>query len=138
MKRCFLLSLVIFVSLTCSSTVSAADVILNEITYTVDETGAGQEAVHIVMNPLRHPVIFGIQGEEPRVVCDFLNAEPKDTIKKIIEVNGTLIKRIRIGKHVVPEVKTRVVLDLVPNTYYTIHQIPSVEKKRFSIIVNRP
>jgi hypothetical protein len=137
-KHCFLLSLFFLASFTCTASAAAADVIINEITYTIDETGAGQETVHIVMDPLRHPVIFGIQGEEPRVVCDFLNAEPKDTIKGPIEVNGKLIKRIRIGKHLVPEVKTRIVLDLVPNMYYTIHQIPSVEKKRFSIIVNEP
>jgi hypothetical protein len=117
-------------------TASAAGILIEAITYDIDSSATNMETVNIKMNSLQNPVIFGVQDEDPpRVVCDFLNAEPLDFLENVTEVGGRFIQRIRMGVHVVPEAKTRIVLDLNAAYNYTIQQIASPEDNRFSIIV---
>ena len=93
------------------------------------------ETVHIMLNTLLYPTIFALVNGTPRVVCDFINAEPGPDIKRTFEINGQYIERIRTGVHSNPKTKTRIVLDLVPDRDYTIQQIPSPKSNSFTLVV---
>ncbi len=135
MKNCCIFLLLLVLTLTFIPTVPAADFTIKGITFEVTDTPEPAETVHIQMDSLHHPVIFGMVNDNPRVVCDFNNAEPVKSIERTIETNGRYIKRIRTGFHSKPKTKTRIVLDLIPNHDYTIQQIPSPSDNRFSIVV---
>jgi hypothetical protein len=116
-------------------TAPAANFTIKGITFAITDTPEPAETVHIQMDSLHNPEIFGMVYDNPRVVCDFNDAEPSTSIKSTIETNGRYIKRIRIGFHSTPKTKTRVVLDLIPDRDYTIQQVPSPADNRFSIVV---
>jgi hypothetical protein len=134
-KHCFIFPLLLVLTLIFIPTVPAAEFTIEGITFEVTETPEPAETVHIQMDSLHHPVIFGMVNDNPRVVCDFNNAEPSESIERTIETNGRYIKRIRTGFHSTPKTKTRIVLDLIPDRDYTIQQIPSPTDNRFSIVV---
>lgn len=72
------------------------------------------EAVTFRLNGEKAPKIFMLSGSKPRIVVDFLDTRCSLGIKQDMTVNSSLVKRIRVGIHTKP-VKTRVVIDLVPN-----------------------
>ena len=135
MKHCCIFLLLLVLTLIFIPTVPAAEFTIEGITFEVTDTPEPAETVHIQMDPLHNPVIFGMVNGNPRVVCDFNNAEPTKTFARTIETNGRYIKRIRTGFHTKPKTKTRIVLDLIPDRDYTIQQIPSPADNRFSIVV---
>jgi hypothetical protein len=134
-KHSCIFLLLLSLTLICIPIVPAADFTIESITFEVTDTPEPAETVHIQMNSLHHPVIFGIVNDNPRVVCDFNEAEPSKAIERTIETNARYIKRIRTGFHSTPKIMTRIVLDLTPNRDYTIQQIPSPTDNRFSIVV---
>jgi len=128
--------LVLFLSMISSGyPVLAADPVINEIAFESEAGPINKEIIHIRMNRFSSPEIFGIEGEEPRLVCDFINVKPATTLKRLIETKGKLIRQVRVGIHSGLTPKTRVVLDLLPNQDYVIHQIPSKKDAQFSISV---
>ena len=135
MKHCCIFLLLFALTLICTPIVPAAEFTIESINFEVTDTPEPAETVHIQMDSLHHPVIFGIVNDNPRVVCDFNNAEPSKSIERTIETNARYIKRIRTGFHSTPKTMTRIVLDLIPNRDYTIQQIPSPTDNRFSIVV---
>lgn len=58
------------------------------------------------------PKTFVLGGERPRLVLDFQDIVPSDAVKNVTEVGGSYIRRVRVGVHYNPIMKTRVVLDL--------------------------
>ncbi len=54
---------------------------------------------------------FAIEGERPRLVCDFIGLKLDKKVENLIKVDGRLIKAIRVGIHLSPTPKIRVVLD---------------------------
>lgn len=135
MKHCCIFLLLFALTLICTPIVPAAEFTIESINFEVTDTPEPAETVHIQMDSLHHPVIFGMVNDKPRVVCDFNDAEPIKSMERTIETNGRYIKRIRIGFHSTPKTKTRVVLDLIPDRDYTIQQVPSPADNRFSIVV---
>ena len=135
MKHCCIFLLLLILTSVFIPTVPAADFTIQSITFESTDTSEPAETVHIQMDSLHHPVIFGMVNDKPRVVCDFNNAEPVKSIERTIETNGRYIKRIRTGFHATPKTKTRIVLDLIPDRDYTIQQIPSPADNRFSVVV---
>jgi len=81
-----------------------------------------QEKVFFVLNGFYPPEVFSLKGDMPRLICDFKNVRPGETIHKILETNGNLILRIRVGIHTSPTPKTRVVLDLAAHKNYAVEQ----------------
>jgi hypothetical protein len=136
-KHFLLLPVSLLLALMLCAPVTAADVILQSITFEADTASPYQEVVHITMTPLRHPFIFSIQGDSPQVVCDFMGAKPADGIPNDLKVDGRFIQQIRTGVHNDPAAKTRVVLDLNAQYDYTIQQIPSQKDSQFNIIVSQ-
>ena len=81
------------------------------------------ETISFKLNGEHTPKISFIQGENPRIVLDFLDTRCSPTLKRNLDTNGKLTKKIRIGIHNDQTLKTRVVIDLAPNgkSQYTQH-----------------
>lgn len=81
-----------------------------------------EEKVFLVLNGPYLPESLGLRGATPRITCDFKNVRPVENLPSVVETNGTLILRVRVGVHGAPEPKTRVVLDLAPHMSYHVAQ----------------
>ncbi len=82
-----------------------------------------QESVKILLDRFSPPETFVLEGENPRIVCDFFAAVPHPDIEPEMVLKGDFISKIRIGAYAEPEKKVRVVLDLVPSKNYEVQQI---------------
>ena len=71
------------------------------------------------------PKTFAIERKRPRLVCDFFGVKLDNKVKYLIKVHGGSIKTIRVGIHLSPVPKTRVVLDLQPDQDYEIRRGPA-------------
>ena len=80
------------------------------------------------------PQTMIVEGEKPRVVCDFFDAGLAADIGKSIEVNSGIVEKIRTGIHKSPKFKVRVVLDLVPRRNYEVDQF-FFEKENYYVLV---
>jgi hypothetical protein len=94
----------------------------------------GEETVLISVRDFSRPKLSALQGSEPRVVCDFLDAGLARTVNTRQTVDGSYIKRIRVGVHGNPT-KIRVVLDLDPQHDYDVRQGYAVDDEVFFVVV---
>ena len=99
-----------------------------------EHSGDGEERIIFKLNGTYIPKIFTLQGKQPRVVFDFKDTSAAKMINNIINTNGELIKRIRVGIHKGDNAKTRVVLDLRPNKNINIRQ--DFDKEEQSLVVS--
>jgi hypothetical protein len=99
---------------------TAAQKMIEDINF--EHSGEGEERIIFKLNGTYIPKIFTLQGKQPRVVFDFQDTSAAKMINNIINTNGELIKRIRVGIHKGETPKTRVVLDLRPNKNINIRQ----------------
>ncbi len=81
------------------------------------------------------PLVFGIEKGEPKVVCDFLDAEVDKRVPALIEAGGEFVNRIKVAKQSDPD-KVRVELELIPNRHYDLQQLFFKEENLFVVIVN--
>lgn len=93
-----------------------------------------KEVVIFELDHFKQPQVFGIEGDFPRVVCDFYDTLPDKKLDNTINAGGVYIRRLRIGTHITPKAKTRVVLDLEPGLDYDIQQLFSEENRQFTIV----
>ncbi|MCF6291385.1 MAG: AMIN domain-containing protein [Desulfobacterales bacterium] len=114
---------------------TAADLVLKEIRFT--RPNRQTEQVDFSLTTFTRPKIFGIEGEIPRVVCDFSRARLGKDVKQHMAVNGKIIKEIRIGIHLEPDPKIRVVLDLIPGPDYDIQQTYLIDRSCYSVTIRR-
>ena len=116
--------------------VQAADPLLKGIEF--KSISATEERVLFKLNGAYHPEVFGIEGENPRVVCDFPDMRVDDkTVKSLIDTNGKYVRNIRVGLHSTPTLKVRVVLDLTPANDYDIEQMLYKEENLFVIAIHQ-
>ncbi len=92
------------------------------------------ETVLFRLNHFYPPLVFGIEKGEPRVVCDFFDAEIADQIPPVIEAGGQFIDRIMVTNESDPD-KVRVELVLMPNRNYDLQQLFFKEDNLFVVIV---
>jgi hypothetical protein len=111
---------------------TAGQKILEDINF--ESPGNGEERIVFKLNGTYIPKIFTLQGKQPRVVFDFKDTTAAKMINNIINTNGELIKRIRVGIHKGENPKTRVVLDLRPNKNINIRQ--DFDKKEKALVVS--
>ena len=117
----------------------ASDRELREIRF--EEGKDGEEIVLFVLNGDYPPKTFAIEGKRPRLVCDFFDTRPDKKIKRLTNIqqepmaDGSLIKTIRVGIHLSPVPKTRVVLDLQPDQDYEIRQAFFVDKNIYAVVL---
>ncbi len=112
--------------------VTAAQKVIEDINF--ESPGNGEERIVFKLNGTYIPKIFTLQGKQPRVVFDFQDTTAAKMINNIINTNGELIKRIRVGIHKGDSPKTRVVLDLRPNKNINIRQ--DFDKKEKALVVS--
>jgi hypothetical protein len=92
---------------------------INNITFRLETKE--KETVFIHSNRFYHPVVFGLEGERPRIVVDIKNTSYIRKGLSRILVNGNVIKQIRTYLHRDSN-KLRVVLDLQPTESYKVTQ----------------
>ncbi len=80
-----------------------------------------KETVFIHSNRFYRPIVFGLEGERPRIVVDIKNTSYIRKGLSRILVNGKVIKQIRSHLHRDSN-KLRVVLDLQPTESYKVTQ----------------
>lgn len=111
---------------------TAAQKMIEDISF--EHSDSGEERIIFKLNGTYIPKIFTLQGKQPRVVFDFKDTTAAKMINNIINTNGELIKRIRVGIHKGDDPKTRVVLDLRPNKNINIRQ--DFNKKEQALVIS--
>jgi hypothetical protein len=109
----------------------ASDPELREIRFEKEKDG--EESVLFLLNGDYPPKTFAIEGKKPRLVCDFFDARLNKKVKKLTITDGRLIKTIRVGIHLSPVPKTRVVLDLWPDQNYEVLQAFFYDEKTYAL-----
>lgn len=82
------------------------------------------------------PKIFPLDGDTPRIVCDFEGVQIKD-VNLPIQVEDGVLNQIRMGYHNKPKPKLRSVLDLVGGPNYTVDHV-FFEKDNHYVIYIKP
>ena len=82
------------------------------------------------------PEIMVIEGESPRVVCDFFSTRLAPGVKKNLPVKTGIVKRIRVGVHKGDNPKVRVVLDLNAGQNYAVEQFFFEKENYYALMVN--
>lgn len=100
-----------------------------------ENTTNKKEMVLFRLNGFHPPVIFAIEEEEPRIVCDFLDVNLGAKVRQLLNSDGEYIRRVRVAKHSNPN-KVRVVLDLVANNNYDLKQVFFKEDNLFVVIIS--
>ncbi len=88
-----------------------ADTALESITF--HKVSGESDALSFVLTAENTPKIFMIAGDAPRIVVDFFNTRCSPHINRDMEINGAMVKQVRVGIHNEQPRKTRVVVDLV-------------------------
>jgi len=89
----------------------------------VEIAPGGEEKVFFLLNGFYPPKYFVLEGDRPRVACDFYGAWLGKDIGRCIKVNGRLIQQIRTAIYGGENPKVRIVLDLVPGKNYKVDQV---------------
>ncbi|MCP4666352.1 MAG: AMIN domain-containing protein [Deltaproteobacteria bacterium] len=102
-----------------------------------ETTPEGEEKVLIWLNGKFPPRTFPLEGDRPRVVCDFFDAGLGGSIGSSIKAGGRIIKEIRIGSYKGSRPKVRVVLDLVrrESSDYEVQQIFYEDENIFALVL---
>ena len=112
-----------------------------------DEKGVIQSIRTVVTDPKHSQIIFElngyyppeievIEGEAPRIVCDFFSVRLAQGVKKTFSVTNDVVKGIRVGVHKAPKPKIRVVLDLNPGHNYEVEQFFFEKENYYTLKIN--
>ena len=100
-----------------------------------DRQSSSRETVTFKLNGPHIPKIFALKGEAPKVVFDFYDTRHSPAIKGVMNSRGNLVSAIRTGMHNEPQLKTRVVLDLVPGGDYDFAQDFEIQENTLKITI---
>jgi len=117
-----------------SPSASSTTPLLSSITF--DKSSNRGEMVLFKLNEFYPPVVFGIEEELPRVVCDFIDTTMTSSVPAVLKCDGQFVKAVRTGAHKNPN-KIRVVLDLSPHNNYDLQQVFFKEDNLFVLIINK-
>ncbi|MDO9514964.1 MAG: AMIN domain-containing protein [Syntrophales bacterium] len=90
----------------------AAERVIKDIGF--EKLSLTEERVSFKLSEYAPPMVFGLEGEKGRLVCDFFDTKIEKDVARILTTDGNLILGIRVGFHNTPKQKIRVVLDLAP------------------------
>ena len=80
----------------------------------------GYDKIIIALDREKIPAIFSIEGNKPQIVIDFTHT----TLGKGVPINmatkGIYIQGVRVGKHLKPVQKTRIILDMAKDKKYLV------------------
>lgn len=94
-----------------------------------------EEKVVFVLSDFFTPETFVVAGENPKVICDFSNALLGEGVKRLIPVDGRLIREVRIEPRTGTESVVRITMSLVPDKNYQVKQIFHRQDKLYVLIV---
>ncbi len=97
----------LFLFLLFSTSSQASEGIINDVQFRGNNDTS--ESVIFFLNSASLPKAFALKGEKPRVVFDFMDTQLAKTVPSVINSQGSMVEKIRMGRH---SEKTRVVLDL--------------------------
>jgi len=100
-----------------------------------DRQSSSRETVTFKLNGPHIPKIFALKGEAPKVVFDFYDTRHSPAIKGVMKSRGNLVSAIRTGMHKEPQLKTRVVLDMVPGGDYDFAQDFEIQDNTLKITI---
>lgn len=98
-------------------------------------TSENQTGVIFELNGYHPPLTNVLDGEKPRLVCDFLNTRINGDIPRYRELERGSVQRIRIGIHHEPQPKIRVVLDFRPGQDYSVEQVFYKKDNYYTLII---
>jgi len=133
MKRA-LFTIICIISVLCvDCRESTAEQTIKQIVF--KEIQGNGEQVVVKLSGQFYPQIFGLPGNDPRIVCDFTDTTADKAVASQQDVTGKFIRRIRVGVHTAPQRKVRVVLDLVPGLDYDVRQTFAAEENEFTVSI---
>ena len=94
-----------------------------------------KEAISFQLDGFHPPETFVLKGDQPRVVCDFLNTRILESVGNRVESKGSLVKDIRIAPYGGGAPRVRVVLDLNAGRNYEIDQTFYKQENRYIVTV---
>ncbi|CAK8718941.1 AMIN domain-containing protein [Candidatus Electronema halotolerans] len=100
-----------------------------------DKNSNRGEMVMFRLNKFHPPVVFGLEENKPRVVCDFQDTVAGERLAETVPADGKFVRSIRINNNPA-EQKIRVVLDLMPNKSYDLQQVFFKNDNLFVLIIN--
>lgn len=100
-----------------------------------ENTTNNKEMVLFKLSGFHPPVVFAIEEDEPRIVCDFLDVGLGNDVEQVLNSKGDYISRVRVAQHQNPE-KVRVVLDLVASNDYDMKQVFFKDGNLFVVIIS--
>lgn len=80
------------------------------------------DTIRMQVSNFHPPVIFGEEGPQPSIICDFQDAALDNSIKELLPLQGEYISQIRVKKDM-PAHKARIILELIPNRSYDLKQV---------------
>jgi hypothetical protein len=98
-------------------------------------TAEDQTGVIFELNGYFSPKTKVLEGDRPRLICDFPDTRIDGDIPHYRELKGGYIQRIRIGIHHKPRSKVRVVLDFRPGQDYAVEQVFYKKNNYYTLIV---
>jgi hypothetical protein len=101
----------------------------------VESAPGGEEKVLLWIDGFRPPRHFALEGDRPRIVCDFYDTRLGKDADRRIQLKGRLIRQLRTGFYGGKRPKLRIVLDLVPEKNYEVDQIYYRKNKLYTITV---
>ena len=99
----------------------------------VESAPGGEEKVLLWIDGFRPARHFALEGDRPRIVCDFYDTRLGKDADRRIQLNGRLIQQIRTGFYGGTRPKLRIVLDLVPGKNYEVDQVYYRKNKLYTI-----
>lgn len=105
------------------------------INVSYEDTTNNKEMVLFKLNGFYPPVVFAIEEDEPRIVCDFLDAQLGENLKNVLNSGGKYINKVRVARHIDPK-KVRVVIDLAAQNDYDLKQVFFKEDNLFVVIIS--
>ena len=102
----------------------------------VEELTRERGKIFIELDGYHLPDTLVLEGDRPRVACDFYGLHPDPALQKDIPVYTGFIRSIRLGVHSGGKAKTRVVIDLLPENNYIVEQHFFIEENTYLLDIH--
>ncbi len=91
----------------------------------------GEEKVLFSLSGFYPPNVFLLEESQSTLICDFSDIQSFTNLKRLIDINQRLVKRIRTEKH---KDALRVAIDLTPGKSYDVRQVFFKKENLFTLI----
>ncbi len=102
----------------------------------VEELTQERGKIFIELDDYHLPDISVLEGDRPRIACDFYGLHPDPALQKEIPVYSGFVRSIRLGVHSDGKAKTRVVIDLLPDNNYIVEQQFFLEENTYLLDIH--